>query len=208
MTTTATDNGKLEHFIACLRAGLEGKTVEYLHPETGRWIKFEAQDCSYDAFRRYENRIAPEPPKVTPYTFETAPMIERVRRKDGRAFGLIYALPNYAMLQWSSSDSANYTYDEASTQLEFLDGRPYGIVQEPESEWPKWVFNQGSKELWRCDGLNGPVKFYYPVSKTETPSAYKGWRELLSSGGNTEIPASEAQAMIAAKQSEAKGVTL
>jgi hypothetical protein len=134
-----------KHISEVTAAFAEGKKVEYrwlpngTDRRGGEWKPVTAYMGTHWSFMKCDYRIALEPPKEQwkPYTFETAPMTVKAKRKG-------HTMSDVARLTGGEDqgfwfNGTYYTFQRALNELEQLDGTPLGVKVESEPEWPKYV---------------------------------------------------------------------
>lgn len=103
----------------------------------------------------FDYRIAPEPPKEQwrPFTFETAPMHTKARKKSmPQDVGVAELLVDGFLF-----DLDIYSFQRALDELEQLDGTPLGVKVESE-EWPKLYVNRSRRTVWTITETSGSWK--------------------------------------------------
>lgn len=129
----------------------EGKDLEFLHHT--EWIPADHRvifkQLHEERFNPSNWRVKPDAPKVVPWVWLTAPETVRALRKSDCCVGWLNAWPDGASFSRNAREESTYTYAEAAEQFELLDGRPYGIEQKEESEWPKWAVDEVG-DIWEA----------------------------------------------------------
>lgn len=202
MTTQIPDRSNSREFarhISIVTAAFtEGKKVEYrwrsvsADRNPGQWqALFEDRPPAWN-FEACDYRIAPEPPKEQwlPFTFETAPMMAKARRKCDR-------FTNCTLLCNSGFAFGGllYPFQRAFDELEQLDGTPLGVKVESEPEWPRWFLTEETKSLWRYDSEDSAT-FY----ANRGDNFFEQKTEILPGMDNkylTNITAAEAAELLA-----------
>lgn len=165
-------------------AQLDGKPLEYTRIGKTDWSPRGVQDAPLRWDRR-DYRIVPEPaaPTHVPYTFETGPLVERVRRKkDGQVF--IVHLQRDG--KYYSVDFGHKTAEQLFTDFEQLSGEPCGTpVADWRDSWPKYA--KDGTELYRLS-KDRETRFWCKQNNEWLVSAFNS----NDFEGFHQIPASEA----------------
>lgn len=176
-------------------ANLEGKELERLDRDArdAKWVsRGDSRGCQLD-WSRYDYRLAPEAPKVAPWTFETVPVGAVVKVKSGVSIRALITEASKAAVRLGGPW---YPYEDVLDNFEQLDGSPCGTVQQ--SDWPRYWHNSDRNLVVRFqeDGSNSArfvsrpdewEKTNYEANSIGKGSSWGTWRQIT--------PA-EAQALI------------
>lgn len=196
MTTQIPDRANARDFARYISevtaAFAEGKEVEFRHfGSDGEWSI--APNPLWDN-HSYDYRIAPEPPKEQwqPYTFETAPMTMKAKRKG-------HAMIDVARLTGGGDqgfwfNGTYYTFQRALDELEQLDGTPLGVKVESE-DWPRWYYSEDTKELWSVNE-NREVRWWLLGTYNQNQKSNRTAEEVMSETFCTRITAAEAAELL------------
>lgn len=190
-----------EYVASVMKGWAEGHPVEF-RPilERGGWDA--AAELPEWNWTKRDYRLAPEAPKVEPWTFETcpAPVFKARRKCDGKLI-VVFAYPE--MFEAHESIYGSY-YDaldgaQLAANYDMPDGTPCGIVQPSAGQWPKW---------FRCNDWPLVMLCRYDSEHESTDLDFSGhpisaekWtlKEMMRkvrSGYVQQITAAEAEALI------------